>query len=71
RGMIEKEKRGELYLERSLFALVKHPDQQEVNSLDLEKKHKTNQEEKSSLLKSELKEVLKTLNRSINSKKFV
>ncbi|MGF7158368.1 plasmid replication protein RepC [Bartonella heixiaziensis] len=65
RGMIDKENRGELYLERSLYALLKQADQEETNSLNLEKNQKINlNEEKSSLFEFELNKTLNNLTMS-------
>ncbi|WP_375679404.1 MULTISPECIES: replication initiation protein RepC [unclassified Bartonella] len=65
RGMIDKEKKGELYLERSLFALLKQADQEEINSLNLEKNQKIKlNEEKSSLFEFELNKTLNNLTMS-------
>ncbi|WP_208438674.1 replication initiation protein RepC [Bartonella grahamii] len=65
RGMIDKETRGELYLERSLYALLKQADQEEIDSLNLEKNQKIKlNEEKSSLFEFELNKTLNDLTMS-------
>ncbi|WP_375695876.1 replication initiation protein RepC [Bartonella sp. AC67GZZY] len=74
RGMIAKENRGELYLERSFYALLNDAYKEKLNYLRMQKTEKDDltksNDQKSSLFKSELNEVLKTLKMPINSKKF-
>ncbi|WP_273789837.1 replication initiation protein RepC [Bartonella sp. ML70XJBT] len=66
RGMIAKENRGELYLERSFYALLKEASEEKLKDLCTQKAIKNEptkpNDQKISLLKSELNEVLKTLN---------
>ncbi|CAK00494.1 plasmid replication protein RepC [Bartonella tribocorum] len=75
RGMIAKENRGELYLERSFYALLNEAFEEKLNDWRVQKTEKNDltksNDQKSSLFKSELNEVLKTLKMPINSKQFV
>ncbi len=75
RGMIAKENREELYLERSFYALLNEAFEKKMKYWHVQKTEKNDltksNDQKSALFKSELNEVLKTLKMPINSKKFV
>ncbi|WP_438722080.1 replication initiation protein RepC [Bartonella rochalimae] len=61
RGIIAKEKRDELHLERSFYALLKENDTEKLNEKCIEKKNKkTPKNEEFHAFKSELNKVLKT-----------
>ncbi|WP_019223216.1 plasmid replication protein RepC [Bartonella rattaustraliani] len=74
RGMIAKEHQGELYLERSFYALLKEASEEKINKWNRQKTEKNYQtktnEQKFSLFKSELNEVLKTLQMPKKSNQF-
>ncbi|WP_254475500.1 plasmid replication protein RepC [Bartonella sp. B1098] len=75
RGMIAKENRGELYLERSFYALLNEASEEKLKNLCMQKARKNEQtksnDQKSSLFKSELDKALKTLNMQTDSNQFV
>ncbi|QEG79281.1 replication protein C (plasmid) [Bartonella kosoyi] len=75
RGMIAKENRGELYLERSFYALLNKASEEKLKGFCTKKAEKNEQikpnDQKNSLLRSEFKKVIKTLNMQTASKKIV
>ncbi|WP_019220185.1 plasmid replication protein RepC [Bartonella florencae] len=75
RGMIAKENRGELYLERSLHALQNEAFDEKLNDWRMKNTEKHTQsnsnQQKNLLFKSQLNEVLKTLKMQTYSKKLV
>nr|WP_244979412.1 replication initiation protein RepC [Bartonella queenslandensis] len=75
RGMIAKENRGELYLERSFYALLNEAFEEKLNDWHVQKTEKNDltksNDQKSSLFKSELNEVLKALNMQTDSKRLI
>ncbi|WP_396584274.1 plasmid replication protein RepC [Bartonella grahamii] len=74
RGMIDKEKRGELYLERSFYGLLNEAFEEKLNTSRIQKTENNDitkqNDQKSFLFKSELNEVLKTLKMPENPKQF-
>lgn len=74
RGMIAKENRGELYLERSFYALLNETSEEKLNDWRVQKTEKNvltkSNDQKSALFKAQLNEVLKTWNLQTDSKKF-
>nr|WP_275064958.1 replication initiation protein RepC [Bartonella sp. ML71XJBT] len=74
RGMIAKENRGELYLERSLHALQNEAFEEKLNSWRMQNTEQSTQldenNQKNALFKSQLNEVLKKLEIPKHSVKF-
>lgn len=71
RGMIAKENRGQLYLERSFYALLDQAFEEKCNNKCMQKNDITKQKgQKSSLFKSEFNEVLKSFKMSKYQNKF-
>ncbi|MDD9334012.1 MAG: replication initiation protein RepC, partial [Bartonella sp.] len=74
RGMIAKEKRGELYLERSFYGLLNKAFEEKLNTILIKKKQKNDltkqNDQKSFLFKTELNAVLKTLKMPENQEQF-
>nr|ADN97095.1 replication protein C [Bartonella sp. TT0105] len=75
RGMIAKENRGKLYLERSFYALLNEASEEKLNDWCGQKTEKNesskSKDQKISLFKSELNEVLKALNMQTDSKRLI